>query len=573
MHRLAHPLARRWILLLGLLLGLCSLPAGLVIDDYVLRMHLEQRWLLPDPHPVLSLFSFVPGEAAGRQLMIDQGILPWWTHPELHLSFFRPLSALTHALDDALWRDRIWLQHLHSVAWWMLCLVTVGGLLRQVLGRGAVAALALLLFAVEDAHAWPIWWLSNRNALVTLSLGALAAWMYVRWRQGGAGRDLAGCLLTFTGALLGGESGIGAAAWMGAWELTMAREPWLKRARALAPVILVILAWRLCYTAMGYAAHGSGLYIDPGADPLRYLSELSERLPILALGQWAQAPVDVFAFAPEGLRLALQVGGLLTLAGVGLWLRPALQQRAEARFFALSFLLALLPVCATFTMARLLTFASASAAALIALRAEQGGLLGDRDASNTNNNLVTSVMLVLHGPVAALLLLVQILGVPFAFEWVVREGVRQVQREVAPELLVVVNGDSLITSYLLLHPEMRTPPARIALLAPAGSTVDVARTGERTLTLTVPEGWLWAPKDQLLRDPGLPFQVGERVRLPDYTAEVLETLPDGQPRTVRFEFARPLDDPRWQIVAFDGSKLAPFSLAPGERRSLAGMVR
>lgn len=573
MHRLHHPHAARWILLLGLAIGLCSLPAGLVIDDHVLRMHLSGRWLFPEAHPILSLFSFIPDDPAHRQQMIDLGVLQWWTHPELHISFLRPLSSLTHWVDHTLWPDTAWLAHLHNVLWWGLTILTVGGLLREIHGPRAVAALGLLLFVLEDAHAWPIWWISNRNALVALCLGALAAWGHVRWRRGGGGAALAWSLLALAGALLAGESGIATLAWLLAWQLTMEPGPLLRRALALLPAGLVIIAWKLGYGALGFGAHGSGLYIDPAADPLRFLGELGERAPLLALGQWTQTPVDVVALAPPAVIRGMQIAGILTLGALALWLRPLLKTRAEARFHALAFLFALLPACATFTMARLLTFAGVSAAALLAMQAEQVGLLSSQGRAAWRTSLVTSGMLVLHGPVAGLMLVAQIILVPGALRWFTDQGVAQVTREAPTELLVIVNGDSLITSYMLLQPGQESPPERLALLAPAGAAVEVSRPDAATLEVTVEAGWLWARKDQLMRDAREPFVVGETIQLPDYQAEIRAVLPDGQPETVRFTFARPLADPGTHVVAFDGQGFVPFNLPVGASRTLPGMVR
>lgn len=573
MRWLHDPRAPRWTLILALLLGLLALPAGLAIDDHVLRMHLAGEWLFPEAHPILTLFHFVPADPAQRRAMLELGLLPWWSHPELHLAFFRPLTALTHALDFALWPEASWLAHLHSALWWVFAAAAVGALLRRLHGPGAVAALGLLLFVVEDAHAWPIWWISNRNALVALGCGALAASAHLDWRRGGGARALLASQLLLALGLLGGESGVGALAWIAAAALTLEPGPLPRRLASLGPSALTVILWRLVWAWSGCAATGSGLYIDPLGDPGRFLRGLAERLPTLALGQWTQMPIDIAAFAPPALSQGMALGGLLVLLALGVWLGPLLRERPEARFHALAFLLALIPVSATFVMARLLSFASVSALALLAMQAERAGLLAPPGAPRAEGRpLGTLALLALHGPLALLLLVLQIVGLPLGAAAMQRDGARQIARAEPTDLLVVVNSDSLLTIYLLLHPEIERPPARLALLAPAGGPVEARRTDARTLELRVADGWLWAPKDQLMRDPGLPFAVGERVALPDYTAEILRVTPDGQPETVRFTFARSLDEPGTLVVGFDGRGLAPLDLPLGEARTLPGLV-
>jgi hypothetical protein len=51
---------------------------------------------------------------AGRRL------LPWWSDPTIHIDFARPLTALTHVLDYALWPGTPALRHLHSLLWFAL---------------------------------------------------------------------------------------------------------------------------------------------------------------------------------------------------------------------------------------------------------------------------------------------------------------------------------------------------------------------------------------------------------------------------------------------------------------------
>ncbi len=72
--------------------------------------------------------------------------------------------------------------HLHSLAWYLAVVALFGVLLRRFL-PGALGALALLLFTVDDAHLLPVGWISNRNALISTAGGLLGLWMHLEWRE------------------------------------------------------------------------------------------------------------------------------------------------------------------------------------------------------------------------------------------------------------------------------------------------------------------------------------------------------------------------------------------------------
>jgi hypothetical protein len=119
---LSHP---RWPLIAGVLAIAVTLPAlwtGLVADDYIHRaMLLRLPGFVTEP---LGLFSFVPATDAGEA--IPSFGLPWWTAPDLRLAFWRPVTALTHGVDYAMWPDAPWLMHLQSLLWYGAAVVLVG---------------------------------------------------------------------------------------------------------------------------------------------------------------------------------------------------------------------------------------------------------------------------------------------------------------------------------------------------------------------------------------------------------------------------------------------------------------
>jgi hypothetical protein len=92
------------------LLAWPALESGFIWDDLV------QRDVLVTAGPgqaAMDLFRFVdPGTL--EQSGTTKAVLPWWTASDLRLSFWRPLSALTHWADNRLIRDDARLQHVRG---------------------------------------------------------------------------------------------------------------------------------------------------------------------------------------------------------------------------------------------------------------------------------------------------------------------------------------------------------------------------------------------------------------------------------------------------------------------------
>ena len=50
---------------------------------------------------------------------MEHGLGVWWAAPNFKIAFWRPLSALTHAIDLALWPKSAALMHLQTVGWFL----------------------------------------------------------------------------------------------------------------------------------------------------------------------------------------------------------------------------------------------------------------------------------------------------------------------------------------------------------------------------------------------------------------------------------------------------------------------
>jgi hypothetical protein len=310
---LLHPRLALRLALVAFALALPSAAIGFHLDDHVHRYMLSSR---PGGAELLrvyeSPFGIANGERADNLWQMERGYAPWWTHPDLLVSLWRPVSELSHRLDAALFPDSAPLQHLLSLALFALLVGAVTHLYRALLGVTTVAGLAALMYALDHAHGFAVGWIANRNAVITAAFGAAALWSYVRARATGGGLATtlpSAALLAL--ALLSGESSVAVVAYVLGHAAFVDRATLRSRALAVAPHLVVLVAWRLAYVAMGRGARHSGLYLDPLGEPLAFAQAALERIPVLALGQLALPPAETIMFAPEPLRLPLW---LLSLA-------------------------------------------------------------------------------------------------------------------------------------------------------------------------------------------------------------------------------------------------------------------
>jgi hypothetical protein len=550
--------------LLAVVLTLPALRAGLVGDDYFHRMVLLGRgdWGAR-PNPTFDLFSFV--RESQRAMMMQVGVLPWWCDPNLRIALARPLSALTHRADYALWPDSFALQHLHSLLWFGLGVGLVAALYRRTHGVTAAAGLAALFFAVEDAHAWPAAWVANRNALVCLACGTAVILLHLAWHRSRKRSHLLAALAALAVGLGCGEATLGALAYVAAWQVTEKRESWAARLAPLAPYGVVVVIWRVLYERAGYGTLNSTLYVDPVSDPLRFLAALAERWPLMVAAQWLQAPVDLWLMLPRGQQVAAAVIAAAVAAGLLALLWELLHKERLARFWLLGMGLSLIPPCAAFPMDRLLVFSGIGAFGAMALLLRDVGAWPWQTREGRGWRRRTALVLLgLHVPVAAVLLVGGTAMLP-DFGQFFAIGARQSPTgpELANQTLVFVNGNDfpVIYTWVIRKAEgLASVPRRVAQLSSVTTSSVVYREDPQTLLITPQAGFLAHPIDRLLASPRRSFVEGEQIERPDYVAEIRSLTADGRPRQVAFRFRRTLEDPAYRWLHWKSGTLLEFRL-------------
>ncbi|MBL4687707.1 MAG: hypothetical protein JKY37_24135, partial [Nannocystaceae bacterium] len=144
-------------------------------DDYIQIAKLEG---LLGPHHPAGLYSFFADNPAEILAHRARGSLPWWTVDDFRFVHVRPLASLLLELDHAIAPRAAWLHHLHSMGWLLAMLGTLALVLRRST-TPAIAAGALLIFALDETLAWTVAWVANRCAMITATFvfGALAVHM------------------------------------------------------------------------------------------------------------------------------------------------------------------------------------------------------------------------------------------------------------------------------------------------------------------------------------------------------------------------------------------------------------
>ena len=360
---------------LAVVLTLPALGGGRVLDDFV---HYAMR--AEDAPPDIARDPFdmyrIPPAPEHHQAARDAGRLPWYAARGFDYRLMRPLSSLTLALDQALWRDSPVVAHAHSLLWYAALILLVGLFYRQMMPTPTLAAFAAVLYAIDDAHGFAVGWIANRHAIISLVFAAVALLAHIRWRRDGwrPGGWIAPVALAV--GLLAGETALAITAYLFAYALFFENGRWTRRLATLVPAALVCVVWRIAYSLLGYGVGSSASYVDPVRDPLRFVTSAVERLPLLFQGLLTPVQSDFYLYVPPGLLpvLAGIVGGGVVLFVVLIW--PLLKTDRLAAFWATATVISLLPACATHASDRNLLAASIGGmgliAQLIARHAEQG---------------------------------------------------------------------------------------------------------------------------------------------------------------------------------------------------------
>ncbi len=556
----------------AVLLNLPSLGNGWQMDDLTHRAQFLEVGPMTDSTDMTNrMFDFLRGDPEKIKAWKDIGVLPWWGNDRLKFAFWRPVSALTHVIDYALWPDSGPLMHAQNLVW-MGALVALVGLLYRRLLSVSIAGLAVLLYALDDAHGIPAGWLANRNAVVAAVFGFLSLIAHHRWRQDGWRPGGLLGPLAFLVALLGGESGTGIAAYLFAHTVFLDGERAASRFKVLLPYVGVGGAWLLYYKAAGYGTSGSGFYLDPLSESSAFLSAMVVRAPVLLLGQWFLPPSSfAFMWTPDQMVIVACVGvGVLTLIGWLLW--PILKSRVEARFFAIGMLIAVVPTCATIPHDRLLLYVGFGAMGLLSLL-----IHALADDIVRWRRVLGWVFVVVHVVIAAPFQTIFAMSPKTIEPAIIGPGLSLPDDPaLIDQRLVIVNAPSFFyaqPTMLVRRFADRLSPRSLLMLAPGVTEVTVHRLSENEMTVDVEDGYLLSPLDILFRCLDDPIEDDYRIALTGVEVALMEKTSDGRPQSAAFTFDVNVEDESLRWVRYEEEVFIPFELpAVGETVTLEAVA-
>lgn len=549
---LARVRGPRWIVLVVALLALRlpSLGAGFAFDD-----HVHQLVLAGEPHATLrpwSLYDFGMPPGPGEP-EYELGAFPWWTSPDLSVRFFRPLTSLSLALDHALFGRIALGYHATSLALFAALLAAAHALYRALGLSRIAAALALVIFAVEDGGSTPVAWIANRNSLLEALCMALALLALARRRALGDARAIALALLGGACATASKESGV---ATFGLIALALwfeARGARIAPARALIGVALSIAAVVLYLgwlVTNGYGAR-SAFYPMPWSAPRAWAEHVGFTFACAPAALTTPFSTDVAFVQPQAARALLVLALVLGLPCV--WLLVRFNARLSVPRFWLGWIaLCLLPQAAAPPSDRLYFTATLGAAPLLA----QGLLAGwaERRWLARGARTLVYALLISTTLVSGAFLLVRqhVLG---AIGREARE--RVLGAEVgAPELgardaLVLQSASTMaaLAPVAVWSFEHREDPVGYFPLQMARRGLRWTRTGEMSCELACLDGaFADGPLEAVYLSRARSMRAGQSWRTASFEVRALEVV-DGYATRIELVFPRSLDDARLAFLA------------------------
>ncbi len=563
-------------------------------DDYIHHAVLDGAAAVE--RSPFDLYTLISGDPEETRRLRDFGSISWWCHPQVQLAMLRPLSSALIAFDHYLLKKSTVAFHAHSLLWWIFLVVSIALLLRELL-PAAIAAIAVLLFAVEEGNGIPVFWIANRCALVALGFGFLGLRSHILWRRGGGRGQLAASIALFVLAMLGGEWAFTVFAYLGAYELFGSRDRLAVRLRALGAPAAIGACFLLVARLLDYRTRFSNTYISPFEDPLPFLLNGLPRAAALAAEIVFGIPADWWHRGSpwRAFFLSLDLFSrhvwtqlpdwrfwhvLIGLAGAVLALlvlRWALRLRRdpayrELRWLLVGSLLALLPMVAPFISPRsvLPAFVGVSAGWSVILW-ESGRVLLRVERRPLREWLLALALI----PA----LLASQLVLPCRRSWREAEGFFFInnlverwvlQAEIDPKTeadkrIVLVNGvegHSAMFAPYLRHFHGHRMPRSWWVLSGAPRAHDIERPASRVLEISVLGGrMLDSDFENICRSDLYPIKLNQIVELDGLRVQILALL-DGKPLKVRYIFDRDLDDPSYVFLHSTFRGLVRFPIPP-----------
>ena len=578
---------RAYMLGLGFILALLlwfyapTLHDGLFADDYVAVAIMEGKFAAP--RQVLDLFNFANGTKEDVYALRRLGSLPWWAPDDYRIAFLRPLSSAAWYFDHWLFGRNYGGYHAHSLAVFFALVLSVSFLYRRLFPAG-VALFATLVFAVDDSLQFPVLWLSNRGGLYALLFGSLALHAHLTLREQNKPAYALWSALAVSVGLLFGEWAIPMIGYVVAYELVAARGPLRQRALALLPTFVPTLLFLVARAYFQYGARGSGAYVDPGVDPVRFWLSVTHRVPVFFADMvwnvpsdwwdhgtpWRDRILSLWLFRPEiwvrfpdwhFFQLLLGALAMLALGLAFRFYRKGLtaDEQRNVRFLLLGAVAALVPVVGSFPSSRLTIAAFMGLAPAFALfmrelarRLRALQLSPSFGFATRFVAYAAGVAMVVHFQLYSPLqadVQAQVNHYATTGQWA--QAAELDVSKLPEQRVFMVSGSEFTTtfffSYIWSQVGYPLPKSYYPITACPCANL-VTRSGPNELVMRgMGAVYLASGAENMFQSPGRLWRDGETVSLEGMTVRA-EAVVDGRPSRLRFTFDRPLEDPSYVFL-------------------------
>lgn len=556
-----------WAAIIGALLVSPSLFLGIQADDHYIRMAAHGAPGIPGiGNSWWRVFSFADGDPTHNAARIDWGLLPWWSAPEVALTFLRPLSSLWHALDYWYLEPHWWAMHVENIVLYAALCACVAMLYRRSGMTLWVAGLAALFYAADDAHGIAAGWLAGRNALLTTLFGVLTLLAHDTSRRNRSYRGAAGSVLAFVVGLGCGEAAVFVLGYLAAYAVILDEGRLRARAMSLAPYGVLFVVYIAFYASQGYGTRHSGQYGDPFGNPIGFARDVALNLPALIQAQFTIFSSNAYVVVPPQYHFVLHIFDFMMIALLLAAFAPLFRASKLARFWGLGMVLCTLPFCAAAPADRLLCPVGIGGMALVGHYLEFAFARWRELPTGARRRLERGMAIFLifaHGVAGPMSLSVNSTSVR-VFGRLVESGRARLPLDgsIANDSIIIVNPpvDVYAISMPTIQSGRRGPIPRHTWSLNAGiDGMEIRRTDEATLVVTIENGFFPKPFGVTFRGPSDTWKEGDTVRVADFVATVLSLTGDGRPRSIRFAFARPLEDPMFRWFYFGERNLEPFA--------------
>jgi hypothetical protein len=521
----------------GAFVNRAALDASLDLDDFAQRAMIEGK--LTPKRASFNLYDFISDD--NRTALLDRGVIPWWSDPRLAIRFARPLPSVLVWLDHRLFGWDAFAPHVLSFLWWVAAVLAAHTLYRTAVERRP-ALVATAIFALSPTLAIPLVWLANRNILVTLTFGAFALALYVRWRNERLRILGLATAAAFGATALTGEYALCLVGYLVAFEVCRRGEPARRRVTGALPAAVPFVIYAAAHAALGYGAVGSGFYRDPIDNPTAYLQALPRAASTLFAAAWLGVDVTSSWLTSHALRTILILGGCALVVYTA-WSAQRGRSGPDASggsWLASGSVIALLPLAVTEPSRRLLGVVALGVGGAV-------GVLIDRGLRRLRRPLQLSALLV----VAAVAGFIHLAAAPFQTRRLSRDALEDqtdslrrfatVPRRapsVDTTLVVRANyGLTVLSAPFILRDEA---PKRWRVLSHTFAQTAAIRTSPSAIEIVQDNVPLF-PLGTTGIVRTVPFTVGDVVEIPGMRATVLRIDDAGTPTNVRYEFDHDLD--------------------------------